>query len=177
MIRRGTAVAALLALIALMAACAGSSQPASPTAVAPAPATPAAAVVPAGAVEDFVGVWGEDETAGSADYTAADPTVEPACRGIEFRIDRDVDSKTANIVFAASCAAIRLRVEGKGLMTEGVLLWRAQGRALLPDNTACAVVFGDGSRAVRVADGVIRVFYKGTVCDKDVAGSVLAKRK
>jgi hypothetical protein len=178
MIRRLTAVAALVAFVALtalMAACAGSPGPAAPTATTP--ATPPAAVAPVLTVSDFVGVWGEDDSPGASVFTAGDATAEPVCRGVEFRIDRDADSRSANVVFAASCVAIRLRVEGKGLMTGNALLWRAQGRAQLADGTACPVAFGDGSRAERTADGVIRVTYKGTVCDREVAGSVLARRK
>jgi hypothetical protein len=82
------------------------------------------------------------------------------------------------VVFVATCARVRIRAEGKGTMAGDTLLWKAKGEVTLPNSrTTCVVAFGDGSKAQPVREGLIKVDYKGTVCDAAVAGTALVRRR
>ena len=99
------------------------------------------------------------------------------CSQIEFRVAREPDPKGAVILFAATCARVRFRGEGRGAVTDDVLVWRAQGEVTLPNSRTCAFRFLDGNRAVPVSDGLIKVTYNGTVCDRRFAGTTLVRRR
>jgi hypothetical protein len=183
MIRRVVVGAVVAAVAATFIACSSSSAPQSTTPAAP---TPAVATV-----DPFVGNWSVDEPPGTvdpaADPTAFDPAVfDPAvastagpvnCSHVEFRVVREPDPKGAVIVFAATCARVRFRGEGKGVLTDGVLVWKAQGQVTLPSDKTCAFRFVEGNRAVPVSDGLIKVTYNGTVCDRRFAGTTLVRRR
>jgi hypothetical protein len=159
-------------------ACNSGSQPTQPTAT---PATQPTAAVD-GTVEPFIGAWGADSADGAPpefdgpDNTADRIVADGACRFIEFRVDREPDSRSAKIAFAARCANARIRGVGAGLLVEGVLHWRAQGGIALPSGEKCQFKFVEGNKAVRVPEG-LKVHYDGTVCDVPVSGTQIVRKK
>jgi hypothetical protein len=183
MIRR-VLLASLAAVVAATFVACSSNSPSQAT--APAAPTPTIATV-----DPFVGTWSVDDPTGTIDppgdpntfdSTAFDPVVAATlgpvnCSQVDFRVVREPDPKGAVIVFAATCARVRFRGEGRGIVTDGVLVWRAQGEVALPNAKTCAFKFLDGNRAVPVSDGLIKVTYNGTVCDRKFAGTTLVRRK
>ncbi len=179
MIRRVMLASLAAAVAATFVACSSNSPSQATAPAAPTPTT--AAVAP------FVGIWSADDPNGTTDPATFDPaafdpvaaaTLGPAnCSQVEFRVVRDSDPKAAVIVFAATCARVRFRGEGRGVVTDGVLVWRAQGEVTLPNARTCAFKFIDGNRAVPVGEGLVKVTYNGTVCDRKFAGTTLVRRK
>jgi hypothetical protein len=160
-------------------ACGSGSQPAQPSAT-PAAATPS---TPTATVDSFVGVWGTDTTDGTPvepempDNTAVTIVSDGACRLIEFKAEKQPDSRTASIVFAATCANARLRGRGLGQMSNGVLVWKAEGIIALPSGRTCQFKFVEGNRAAPAGEGLLKVTYNGTVCDVAVSGTQIVKRR
>ncbi len=161
-----------------IAACSSGSQPTQPTVT---PATQPTTVVDT-TVNGFIGVWGTDPADGAApvfdgpENTADRIVADGACRFIEFKVDREPDSRSAKVAFAARCANARIRGFGAAMLIEGVLHWRAQGGIALPSGERCQFRFVEGNRAVRVPEG-LKVHYEGTVCDAPVSGTQIVKRK
>jgi hypothetical protein len=135
-----------------------------------------------GTVDGFLGAWSPDTGDGTPlDFDGPENTADSiipdgVCRFVEFKVDRDADSRTAKVVFAARCANARIRGVGAGVLNEGVLHWRAQGGIALPSGQRCQFKFIEGNRAVRVPEG-LKVHYNGTVCDVPVSGTQLVKKK
>jgi hypothetical protein len=182
MIRRLILGAVVAAVAATFIACGSSSSPQTTT-----PATPTPTVA---TIDPFVGNFSDDPSGTvdpATDPTGFDPaTFDPAvaatlgpvnCSQVEFRVVRDPDPKSAVVVFAATCARVRFRGEGKGVLTNGALIWKAQGEVKLPNDKTCAFKFLEGNRAVPVSDGLIKVTYNGTVCDRRFAGTTLVRRR
>jgi hypothetical protein len=154
------------------------SKPTDPTPASTASTVPATEVT----VDAFVGDWTPDTTDGTPlvfdgpENTADAIVADGACRFLEFRVDREPDSKSAKVVFAARCANARLRGRGAGVLSDGVLHWRAQGDVTLASGRTCQFKFVEGNKAVRVPEG-LKVHYDGTVCDVPVSGTQIVKRK
>jgi hypothetical protein len=150
------------------------SQPTQPT------ATPSSA--PVTTVDVFVGAWGVDPVDGGPseldgpENTADSIDRNGACRFIEFKVDREADTKSAKITFAATCANARIRGVGTAVLNEGVLFWKAQGVIGLPSGQKCGFKFVERNRAERVPEG-LKVHYNGTVCDVPVSGTQVVKKK
>ena len=169
---RAIAVVVLAFALASMAACGGGSQNqvTTPTTVT----TQLAATV---TVDTMAGQWAADPVTDQQGIDAREAVAGSSCSQIEFKISRDVDSKTATIVFAATCARVRLRGEGKGLMSGDILIWKAEGVATLPDGKTCPFRFVEGNKAQPMGDGIIKVAYNGTVCGAPVSGTEIIHRK
>jgi hypothetical protein len=159
---------------AALAACAtdSPSQPTTPTATTA--VTPAATTVP---VDSFTGQWGADDSTVTGPATLAATASTNSCSQIEFKVVKDVDGKSAVIVFAANCASVRLRGEGQGTVSGGTLYWKAKGMASIAGSSPCAFTFLERNTATPVSEGVIKVTYNGTVCDVPVSGTELVRRK
>jgi hypothetical protein len=179
MARRLIAGIAVALVVTWTVACGVIGYPSQPTAPSSAPVVEPAVSVssPVATVDPFVGDWHADALVDPAAIAQAEAAAAGSCSQVEFKAVRDVDSKTAAVVFAATCARVRIRVEGKGSLVGDTLLWRAEGRVTLPDAKTCAVKFGDGSKAQPAPEGMVRVDYKGTVCDAAVAGTALVRRR
>jgi hypothetical protein len=153
------------------------SAPAQPT-----PVSTTATPPTDGTVDGFLGAWSPDTGGGTPlDFDGPENTADRiipdgVCRFVEFRVDRDTDSRRARVVFAARCANARIRGVGAGLLSEGVLHWRAQGGIALPSGERCQFTFVEGNRAVRVPQG-LKVHYSGTVCDVPVSGTQIVRKK
>jgi hypothetical protein len=162
---------------AALAACSTDtqSQPTTPTTQTTTTATtPTTTAV---TVDSFAGQWGADDTTGTATPNLPATASTNSCSEIEFKVVRDVDGKSAVIVFAATCARVRLRGEGRGTVSGDTLYWKAQGVASIADSRQCAFKFLERNTATPVGDGVIKVAYNGTVCDVPVSGTELVRRK
>ena len=157
-------------------ACSSNSQPTQPTATSVTQPTPVVDIT----VDRFIGAWSPDDGAplvfDGPENTADSIIANGACRFIEFKVDREPDSKSAKIAFAARCANARIRGFGAGVLNEGVLHWRARGAVALPSGEKCQFSFGEGSKAVRVPEG-LKVHYDGTVCGVPVIGTQIVKKK
>ena len=173
----------LLAAIAdavLFVACGGvnQSQPTTPTSLT---TTPSNSVTPPTGdgvtVDTIAGDWSVDPITDPQALAEAEAAAGARCGQIEFRVVRDTDSKTAKILFAATCARLRLRGEGKGVITADVLHWRLEGLVTRPDGTTCPFRFLEGNTAQPVPDGRIKVTYNGMVCGVPVSGTELIRRK
>jgi hypothetical protein len=133
-------------------------------------------------VDRFIGAWSVDPVdGGPTEFDGPENTADSiapngACRFIEFKVDRDADSKSAKIAFAARCANARIRGVGAAVLSEGVLFWKAQGLIALPSGKQCAFRFVERNRAERVPEG-LKVHYNGTVCDVPVSGTQVVKKK
>ena len=150
-----------------------------------APAAPTSTVTtptPDTTVDRYIGAWSVDPgDGGPSEFDGPENTadsIDPngACRFIEFKVDREPDSKSAKIAFAAKCANARIRGVGAAVLVEGVLHWKARGAIGLPSGQKCAFVFIEGNKAVRVPEG-LKVHYNGTVCDVPVTGTQVVKKK
>jgi hypothetical protein len=161
----------------LMVACQKKESPTAPTTVsAPAVAVPPSS--PSVSVDSFVGDWQTDPVTDPASIAEAEAAAPRSCSQVEFRAVRDVDSRTAAVVFAATCARVRIRATGVGTLVGDTLLWRARGEVTLPNAArTCAVIFGDGSKAQPAGEGLVRVAYNGTVCGAPVSGHALVRRR
>jgi len=151
MTRRLTTLIAAVMMIGVMLACGGSStsQPTTPTAVPTAgPAAPATtpAASPDASVEPFIGDWSPDPVTDPEAIAEAEANAARRCSQVDFKVVRDVDSKTAAVVFVATCARVRIRATGMGNMVGDTLFWRARGEATLPNATrTCPVTFVEGN--------------------------------
>jgi hypothetical protein len=177
MVRRLSLGFVVAVTAAALAACSTNtqSQPATPTATTPVTATTPA--TPAVTLDSFTGQWGAADTTDIA-MTAPTATASTnSCNQVEFKVVRDVDGKSAAIVFSATCARVRLRGEGRGTLSGDTLYWKAQGVALIADSRQCAFKFLERNTATPVGDGAIKVTYNGTVCDVPVSGTELVRRK
>ena len=161
----------------LMVACQKKESPTAPTTVsAPAVAVPPSS--PSVSVDSFVGDWQTDPVTDPASIAEAEAAAPRSCSQVEFRAVRDVDSRTAAVVFAATCARVRIRATGVGTLVGDTLLWRARGEVTLPNAArTCAVIFGDGSKAQPAGEGLVRVAYNGTICAAPVSGHALVRRR
>jgi hypothetical protein len=154
------------------------SQPTQPTATS----APIATTSSDATVDGFVGAWSPDTGDGaSLDFDGPENTADRiipdgVCRFVEFRVDREPDSRSAKIAFAARCANARIRGVGAGQLNEGILHWRARGVVALASGEKCEFKFVEGNKAVRVPEG-LKVHYDGVVCDVAVAGTQLVKKK
>jgi len=161
----------------LMVACQKKESPTAPTTVsAPAVAVPPSS--PSVSVDSFVGDWQADPVTDPGSIAEAEAAAPRSCSQVEFRAVRDVDSRTAAVVFAATCARVRIRATGVGTLVGDTLLWRARGEVTLPNAArTCAVIFGDGSKAQPAGEGLVRVAYNGTICAAPVSGHALVRRR
>jgi hypothetical protein len=176
MLRRYALGVALGCAITGLLACSSSpqNQPATPTAVTTTAPTSTATAAPAEPVDGFVGQWnGDTGPVGAAEAAKA----ASSCTDIEFRVFRDTDSASAAIVFAATCARVRIRGEGKGLVAGGTLHWRAAGTAALAGGKSCRFAFLEGNTATPAGEGMVKVTYSGTVCDVPVSGTETIRRR
>ena len=172
MIRRLVGGFAATIVMAGLAACSTGtqSQPATPTGVTNATA-------PATTVDTFAGTWGQDDPINPGDPIVAATATAGSCANVEFRVSRDADGKTAAIVFAATCAQVRLRGEGNGTIAGDTLYWKAAGTAALEGGRQCGFRFLEGNKATPAGEGLIKVVYNGTVCDHAVSGTATVRRK
>jgi hypothetical protein len=184
MARRLIAGIAVALVVTWTIACAGKGYPTEPSTVqTTAVSVPVAAPDPSPvtapniSVDGFVGEWQADALVGPAAIAEAEAAAPRSCNQVEFHARRDVDSRTAAVVFAGNCARVRVRVEGKGLLTGDALMWRAEGKVTLPNGNTCAARFADGNRAEPAREGLVKVTYKGTVCGNPVAGTALVRRR
>jgi hypothetical protein len=138
--------------------------------------TPPAAS-PDASVEPFIGDWSPDPVTDPAAIAEAEAAAPRSCNQVEFHARRDVDSRTAAVMFAGNCARVRVRLEGKGLMTGDALIWKAEGKVTLPNGNTCAARFADGNKAEPAREGLVKVTYKGSVCGNPVAGTALVRRR
>jgi hypothetical protein len=135
-----------------------------------------------GTVDGFLGAWSPDAGDGTPlDFDGPENTADSiipdgVCRFVEFRVERDADTRSATVVFAARCANARIRGVGAGVLSEGILHWRAQGVVALASGEKCRFTFVEGNKAVRAPEG-LKVHYNGTVCAVPVSGTQLVKRK
>jgi hypothetical protein len=177
MSKRLFALLAIAVAVATLVACAASSnQSATPTTPTATTVTPQVSTTPAATVDPFVGDWQADpplDAVAIADAEAAAPKV---CNQVEFHAVRDVDAKTAAVVFAGTCARVRIRVLGTASLVAEGLVWHGQGKVMLPNGTSCAAVFGDGNKAQPAGTGFVKVTYNGKVCDAPVSGTVMVRR-
>jgi hypothetical protein len=155
-----------------MAACGGASQsqPATPTAASTTTSS-------AASVDGFVGQWTMDTSTDGLSGVLEAATAASACGQIEFRVVKDADGTSAAIVFAATCARIRLRGEGKGTVSGNILYWKSEGTVTLDSGRSCRFAFTEGNRATPAGDGAIKVAYNGTVCDTPVSGTETVHRQ
>jgi hypothetical protein len=167
----------IAAIVAGVGACAKKED------VAPAAPTPTAATpAPDTTVDRFIGAWSTDPADGGPseldgpENTADSIDPNGACRFIEFKVDREPDSRSAKIALAAKCANARIRGVGAAVLIEGVLHWKARGVIGLPTGQKCAFQFVEGNRAVRVPEG-LKVHYNGTVCDVHVRGAQIVRKR
>ncbi len=178
MIRRLIAGTAVVLMVAGMIACAGSSSSQLTTPTAVSTATVSEPFVPPNAsVDGLVGDWQADALTDPAAIAAADAAAARSCSQVEFHAVRDVDSKTAVVVFAATCARVRIRVEGKGTMSGDTLVWKAEGKVTLPNGNMCAARFAEGNKAQPAPEGQVKVTYNGAVCGNPVSGTTLVRRR
>lgn len=140
--------------------------------VAPDPVTP-----PHSTVDGFVGEWQADPVTDPDAVAAAEAAAARSCSQVEFHAVRDVDSRTAAVVFAATCARVRIRIEGKGVMSGDTLVWKAEGRVPLPNGTACVARFVEGNKAQPAPESMVKVTYNGRICDVPVTGTALVRRR
>ena len=173
-----TGVAVALVMTWMMACGGGSlNQVTTPTAVTTAPVSDPV-TSPSVSVDGFVGDWQADPLTDPAAIAEAEAAAAKSCSQVEFHALRDVDTKTAAVAFAATCARVRIRVEGKGTISGDALVWKAEGSVTLPNATTCAVKFVEGNKAQPVAEGqAVKVTYNGTVCGTAVGGTALVRRK
>jgi hypothetical protein len=131
-------------------------------------------------VDSFVGAWSPDDGTplgfDGPENTADSINPNGACQFIEFKVDREPDSKSATIAFAAKCANARIRGVGAAVLNAGVLSWKARGVIGLPSGEKCAFQFVERNKAVRVPEG-LKVHYDGTVCDVPVTGTQIVKKR
>jgi hypothetical protein len=164
------------ATVAGIGAC-GKKEAATPT--APTSTTGTTTTAPA-TVEGFIGAWSPDDgtplSFDGPENTADSIDPKGGCRFMEFKVDREPDSKSAKIAFAAVCANARIRGVGAAVLNEGVLFWKARGGIALPSGQKCAFEFLERNRAERVPEG-LKVHYNGTVCDVPVSGTQIVKKK
>lgn len=187
MARRLMAGIAIALVTTWMGGCSKKESPTSPTAVSapaaaipevPAPPVSAPASSPTVSVDSFVGDWQADAPTDPAAIAEAEALAAQSCSQVEFKAVRQADTRTASVVFAATCARVRIRATGVGTLVGDVLLWRAQGAITLPNATRdCAVKFGDGSKAQPAGEGLVRVRYNGTVCNAPVSGTAVVRRR
>jgi len=178
MVRRLSVMLIAAIAVAVMFACGGGSQsqPTTPTSVTTTTTTvtgPSDGV----SVDTITGDWTADPITDPRALADFEAVAAARCGQIEFRVDRDTDSKTAIILFAATCARVRLRGQGKGVMAGDVLHWRLEGTATRPDGGTCPFRFVEGNTAQPVGDGRIKVTYNGLVCGMPVAGTEIIRRK
>jgi hypothetical protein len=182
MARRLIAGIAVALVMTWTIACSGKGgYPTEPTATPTAVPT-AAASVPATApnvsVDSFVGDWQADPVMDPAAIAEAEAAAARSCSQVEFKAVRDVDSKTAAVVFAATCARMRIHVVGVGNMVGDTLFWKARGEVKLPDaGRTCAATFVEGNKAQPAPEGRVKVTYNGTVCGAAVGGTALVRRR
>lgn len=169
----------VVAVVAAVLMACGSDLPSQPTTQTVA----TAASSPTSTVEGFLGHWGSD--------TSGEPTAEsgvgvdvPAtlvsngrCSLLDFKVDRDADSRSAVVVFVATCANARIRGEGKGQVSGDTLYWRAGGTVTLAGGRTCPFAFAEGNSATPAGSGLVKVTYNGTVCGIPVSGTQIVKRK
>lgn len=141
------------------------------------PMAPDPVAPPNVSVDGFVGDWQADPVVDPDAIAAAEAIAARSCSHVEFRAVRDVDSRTAVVMFAATCARVRIRAEGRGQMSGDTLVWRASGQVTLPNSRTCGVAFGDGNKAQPAAQGLVKVTYNGRVCDAAVSGTALVRRR
>jgi hypothetical protein len=142
--------------------------------VTPSAVTTTTAAIGAGPVDGFVGQWNMD--------TGAVGVVEAAkaagsCSDIEFRVARDTNAVSASIVFAGTCARVRIRGEGKGTVEGETLHWKTSGTVALADGKSCRFAFLEGNTATPAGEGLVKVTYRGTVCDVQVSGTETVRRR
>jgi len=176
MIRKLVVGIAVVLLVAGTIACAkktnttGPVTTSSPT--APDPTTP-----PSQTVDSFVGDWQADPVTDPTAIAAEVAAAARSCSQVEFHAVRDVDSRTAAVVFAGTCARVRIRITGKGTMTGDTLVWQAEGRVTLPNATTCLAKFVEGNKTQPAPEGMVKVSYNGKVCDASVSGTALVRRR
>jgi hypothetical protein len=168
--------------VAATAAFAGACSSDTPAQVTlPSSTTTSSAGSSAVSVGSFTGLWtlnGADGVPSAVpDNTAVSLVANGVCQQLELKVDRNPDSRTATIVFAATCANARIRGQGAGQMSDGVLLWRAEGTVALASGRTCPFKFVEGNRAVLVAEGQVQVTYNGTVCEIPVSGTQVLTRR
>jgi hypothetical protein len=151
--------------------------PAAPTEV-PTAAVPPPATSPSVPVDHFLGDWSADPLTDPAEIAAAAAAAGHSCSDVEFRAVLDAEAGTAVVGFAATCARLRVRAQGRGVISGNALVWRAEGTAAAPaGSTTCAARFVERNRAEPVATGQIKVTYNGTVCGTAVSGTALVRRR
>jgi hypothetical protein len=168
-----------VAVVAVVLVACSTDSPSQPT--TPTVATTASS--PTATLEVFLGQWGSD--------TSGEPTAEPGvgisvpatlvsngrCSLLDFKVDRDADSRSAVIVFIATCANARIRGEGRGQVSGDTLYWRAGGTVTLAGGRTCPFTFADGNSATPAGSGLVKVTYNGTVCSMPVSGTQIVKRR
>jgi hypothetical protein len=177
MTRKLMAGIAVVLVMTWMVGCSKKESPTAPTTVS-APVVSVPASLPSVSVDSFVGDWQADPVTDPGSIAEAEAAAARSCSQVEFRAVRDVDSRTATVVFAATCARVRIRAVGVGTLVGDTLLWRAKGEVTLPNAArTCAVIFGDGSKAQPAGEGLVRVAYNGTICAAPVSGHALVRRR
>ena len=152
----------LMALTVLMLACATAAgcdlfkkdnkEPATPT-----------SPTPTVSLNVFAGTW--------ASITPATPAT--GCGTVKYTVT-PVNTTTANVTFAATCAGnIQVTGSGTGQVNGSSLDWSAQG-LVGQGGVNCPFTFTNG-KAVEDPAG-IKVTYSGTVCGIPVSGTEIVKK-
>jgi hypothetical protein len=138
--------------------------------------TPASTPAPFVTIGTFEGDWTGDGPVDVDGSPGAASAVAQGCTLVEFHVVRAAGG-TATIVFAATCARVRFRAEGKGTLTGETLSWKAEGVVGLGNGDSCRFRFTEGNSATPAGDGRIKVTYNGTVCGIAVSGTELVRRR
>lgn len=128
------------------------------------PDSPTAPTAPTASLETFAGTWSSTSTVIPA----------TACGNLKYTVT-PVNTTTANVTFAATCAGnIQVSGTGTGKVTGATLDWNAQG-LVGQGGVNCPFSFTNG-KATEEAGSGIKVTYSGTVCGIPVSGTEVVKK-
>jgi hypothetical protein len=120
---------------------------------------------PGVSLDVFAGTW--NSTTASAPATG--------CGNLKYTVT-PVNSTSANVTFAATCASnIQVNGTGTGAVNGSALGWNAQG-IVSQGNVNCPFTFANGRAEQDTTAGTIKIVYTGTVCGIPVSGTEIVKR-
>jgi hypothetical protein len=115
-------------------------------------------------LETFAGTW--------SSTNATIPAT--ACGNVKYTVT-PVNTTTANVTFAATCAEnIQVNGTGTGKVSGSTLDWSAQG-LVGQGGVNCPFSFTNG-KAAEEPGGGIKITYSGTVCGIPVSGTEIVKK-
>jgi hypothetical protein len=128
------------------------------------PDNPTSPTSPTANLETFAGTW--------SSTSATIPAT--ACGNVTYTVT-PVNTTTANVTFAATCAeTIQVSGTGTGKVSGSTLDWSAQG-LVGQGGVNCPFSFTNG-KAVEEPGGGIKITYTGTVCGIPVSGTEIVKK-